>query len=125
MTRLLHEANETVLVFPQETWIDEDGNTNIRPATEGVETPAMIRVAAQSGTASRLAEQMDEGWFTEKVYWVRFPRGSAGEDLANQELIGPASRIEWNGEDWRVFGHPTWFNGSSRTRRFEFTVRRN
>ena len=121
----LYEANETVTVYPEETWVDGDGNTNLRASSTGTVTRAMIRMKPQSGTSSRRAEQMDEGYFTEQTYWVRFPRGSPGNDLAEQGVIGQSSIIEWNGQEWYVFGQPEWYNGSPRTRRFQFTIRRN
>ena len=118
----LYEWNEVITVYPEEIWTDADGNTMTRASSEGVETPAMIRLRSSDGVS---AEENTQGFYTDEVYWCRFPRGSAGDALVWEGRVGPQSRVEWNGEDWRMFGQPRWFNGSSRTRRFEFSIRRN
>lgn len=115
---LLDVGNEEVIVYPEEVTYDEDGNQVLRPAKDGIPTRAMIRPKAQSGTSARRAEQMDEGYFTEEVYTLRFPRSFTIE-------LGQQSVVEWRGERWSVFGKPRRFNGSPRTRRLEYTIRRN
>jgi len=119
---LLNQGNEEVVVYPEIVVEDEDGNTLVLPSTEGVPTPAMIRVQAQSGTSARRSEQMDDGFFTEEVYTLRFPRGSAGDRLGR---LGSQSAIEWRGQHWAIFGEPLFYNGSRRTRRYQYTIRRN
>jgi len=119
---LLDSPNAEVIVYPQEVWTDEDGNTMLRPSAVGTTTPATVRPQPQSGTSSRRAEQMDEGFFTEEVYNLRFPKGSPGDLLGT---LGAMTRVDWNGGSWSVFGPPLFYNGSRRTRRHEYTMRRN
>lgn len=122
---LLNGYNAEVTVYPEELVTDADGNQMLRASTTGVVTPARIQPQLQSGTSSRRAEQMDEGFFTEQVYNIRFPRGSEGERLAKEGRIGAQAVVEWNGERWPVFGFALFYNGSHRTRRYEFVIRRN
>src|SRR5690606_14412839 len=64
---MLSQGSKEVAVYTEIVVEDEDGNTLVLPSTEGVPTPAMIRVQAQSGTSARRSEQMDDGFFTEEV----------------------------------------------------------
>src|SRR5690606_35495217 len=120
--RKLYEWNEVVTVYPEEIWTDADGNTMTRAASEGVETPAMIRLRSSDGVS---AEENTQGFYTDEVYWCRFPRGSAGDALAWEGRVGAQSRVEWYGVYWGMFLQLLWFNVLLRTRRFEFCIRRN
>ncbi|SDZ12053.1 hypothetical protein SAMN05216215_104742 [Saccharopolyspora shandongensis] len=114
---LLDKYNAVVTVHPEETWEDEDGNIMTRPSPVGIETPAMVQLAAQSGTSSRNAENFDMGYNTEEIYRLRLPKDF-------QEL-GPSSVIEWEGRRHNIFGRPQRFQGSKRTTRIEYLMRRN
>lgn len=115
---LLDRYNTDVVVYPDETYTDEDGNLITRPSPVGIPTPATIRLAMQSGTSSRLAEQQDLGDFTEEVYTMRLPRDFPHE-------LGTRAIIEWRGGKWSVFGKPRWFGGSRRTARIEYVIKRS
>lgn len=114
---LLNRANETVIVYPEELYIDSDGNRMTRPSLTGLVRRVMIQPLEQSGTSARRAEQDNEGFESEEVYRMRFTR-------ANHVEIGPQGRIDWKGQYWAVMGEPRRFNGSPRTRHIDYTIRR-
>lgn len=113
---LLDRGNATITVYPEVERIDRDGNTITEPAKTGYPLRVMIQPRGQSGTSARRAEQDNEGFETEKEYRMRPVRGAA--------IIGAQARIEWEGQYWAVHGDPTLYNGSWRTRRHEYTIRR-
>lgn len=115
---LLDKGNETVRIQPP-TWVqDEDGNTmpTYDPAHEFT---AYVRLqpAAQSGTSARRAEQDNEGFESEELYSLRFVRGQEPD-------LDPQTKVVWHGKTWHLFGYPKRYNGSSRTRRLEYLIRR-
>ncbi|QLF84895.1 head-to-tail stopper [Gordonia phage Epsocamisio] len=111
---------EPVTVFPQIMVIDDDGNKFTKPSATGIEAIARFQVANQSGTSARRAEQDNEGFESEKVYRMRFPRSFTKE----QGIIGAQSKIVWRGQTWAVFGDATVYNGSEATARVDYTVKR-
>src|SRR5690625_7992989 len=111
---------EPVLVFPEETYIDEDGNTMSRPSKTGIPTRARMQVQGQSGTSSRRAEQQKEGYESEKIYTVRFPRSFD----ASHGPLSAGAEIEWLGKRWAVFGDVNRSNGSRRTWHYWYRIRR-
>lgn len=113
---LLDRGRETVTIYHEIEWTDRDGNTMTKPGTVGTVASATIQPAAQSGTSARRAEQDNEGFESEQVYRMHLPRGSAE--------IGAQARIEWRGQYWSIVGEPFRFNGSSLTKRVEYTIRR-
>ncbi|ALF02611.1 head closure Hc1 [Mycobacterium phage Turj99] len=108
---------EPVTVYPEVTRKDRLGNTLVGPSTTGIETVARFQVQNQSGTSSRRAEMDDIGDLTEQVYTMRFPRSFT-------TVLGSGSEVVWRGERWGVYGEPRRFNGSRRTARLEYVVRR-
>lgn len=118
---LLDKAVETITVYPEVLTIDEDGNGITRPSATGIVAKATIQLSQQSGTSARRAEQDNEGFESEEVYRLRFSRA---ED-ARIGFLGPQSRIDWRGEYWELYGYPKRFNGSKRTRHFDYTIRRS
>jgi hypothetical protein len=58
---------------------------------------ARIQPIGQSGTSARRAEQDNEGFETEKMYSLRFPRGF-------KCVLGAQSQVEWMGVRWAVHG---------------------
>ena len=115
---LLNHGNELVTVYPEIQTTDRDGNT-ITKADLFNPVQALVRIypAAQSGTSARRAEQDNEGFESEEVYKLRFVRGQEFEP-------GPQAQLDWNGARWSFIGYPIRYNGSARTRRLEFTIRR-
>lgn len=119
---LLDTWNEEVLVFPETSWTSPDGNPmqGVKPDAVGIPAKAEIQVQAASGTSARRMEQDNEGFETEENYALRFPRA---EDARIGEL-GPQSQIEWNGARWSLNGFAARYNGSARTRRRWYSLRR-
>lgn len=115
---LLNRGNEDVVVYVAEPWTDADGNQMWKVPAEGTPARAMIRPRQQSGTSARRAEQSDDGYLAEEVYTLRFARGHERE-------LNPQSVVLWHGERWHVFGEPTRYNGSPRTRHLTYTIRRS
>lgn len=115
---LLDQGRETVLVFLEEEYVSRDGNVMTRASSVGIETRATVHPAAQSGTSSRLTETDVEGFMSETAYRLRFPRNFP-------HVLGMQSQIEWRGVRWSLVGKPLKFNGSPRTARYEYTIRRS
>lgn len=117
MALLDKPGREQIIVYPEETYVDEDGNTLTRPSTTGIPCTATIQIENQSGTSSRRQEKQEEGFESERVYRVRLPR-SAGV------AINAQAQIEWQGVRWSVFGDLKFYNGSNATRHTDFSIRR-
>lgn len=114
----LDKGNTLVMIFPEIESFDEDGNPFRKASDEGYERWVLIQPLPQSGTSARRAEQDNEGFETEQIYRMRFRRRDDFSEL------GPRSYIIWNDEMWQVFGHPTLYNSSPRTRHFDYTLKR-
>lgn len=105
-------------VFLEEVVTDRDGNTITRASSTPIPAKARFQMQGQSGTSARRAEQMDEGFFTERVYDVRFPRSFP-------HVLGAQAKIRYAGVMWSVFGDVMRYNSSPRTRHLIYTVRRS
>ncbi len=114
---LLDKANEDIVVFLQEVGPDEDGNTRTRPSDVGIPARVRIQVIGQSGTSSRRQEQDNEGFESERVYSIRFPRSWTHD-------IGMQSQIEWRDKRWVIFGDVNIYNSSRRTAHNTYTIKR-
>ena len=108
---------ETVTVYPEETFTSRDGNPMTRASSTGIDIRAVIQVAAASGTSSRRAEQDNEGFETEENYRIRFPSSFT-------TVLGPQSQVVWRGQRWSIFGEPKYYIGSHRTTHTDYTIRR-
>lgn len=115
---LLDFGNEVVTIQPPTYEADEDGNLmpTYNPANEFTAT-VRLQPSAQSGTSARRAEQDNEGFETEEMYSLRFVRSQEAD-------LDPMTKVIWNGGTWHVFGFPKRYNGSLRTRRLEYMIRR-
>lgn len=111
---------QNVVVYPEEMMLDRDGNKRTRPSTSGIPAIARLQVANQSGTSARRAEQDNEGFETEKVYRMRFPRSFTKE----HGVLGAQSQIEWGGERWALFGDATVYDSSPALNRVDYTIKR-
>lgn len=111
---------EPVLVYKEEMVIDSDGNRFTRPSSTPIEAIARFQVQNQSGTSARRAEQDNEGFESEKVYRMRFPRSFT----KNHGLLGAQSKIVWRGENWAVFGDATVYESSPALSRVDYTIKR-
>jgi hypothetical protein len=114
---LLDTAQVWITVYPEEMVIDIDGNTRTQPAKTGIRTKARLQVLGQSGTSARRQEQDNEGYETEKVYTMRFPRSFPF-------ILGAQSQIEWMGHRWALFGDVNYYLNSRRTKHVTYTIKR-
>ncbi|EHB44151.1 hypothetical protein MycrhDRAFT_6901 [Mycolicibacterium rhodesiae JS60] len=111
---------DPVVVYPEELITDSDGNKFTRPSKTGIPAKARFQVQGQSGTSARRAEQDNEGFESEKVYRMRFPRSFTKA----HGILGSQSQIEWRGERWAVFGDVNFYNASSALSRVDYTVKK-
>ncbi|QGJ90169.1 head-to-tail stopper [Mycobacterium phage SheaKeira] len=111
---------QPITVFPEVMVIDEDGNEFTRPSTTGIPAQARLQVANQSGTSARRAEQDNEGFSTEKVYRMRFPRSFTKQ----HGILGAQTQIEWKGARWALFGDATEYDSSPALQRVDYTIKR-
>ncbi|AEL17853.1 head closure Hc1 [Mycobacterium phage Trixie] len=108
------------IVYPEELFIDGDGNKRTRPSKVGIPAIARFQIANQSGTSARRAEQDNEGFESEKVYRMRFPRSFTKE----HGIIGAQSEVEWRGQRWALFGDATVYDSSPALSRVDYTIKR-
>lgn len=117
---------EPCIVYPEEMVLDGDGNKRTRPAATGIPTTARFQVQGQSGTSARRAEQDNEGFETEQVYEVRFPRSF----VDRYGLLGAQSELEWGLNPlghpvrWAIFGYAAKYNSSRRTAHTTYAIKR-
>ena len=114
---LLDTAQVWITVYPEEMVIDIDGNIRTQPSKTGICTKARLQVQGQSGTSARRQEQDNEGYETEKVYTMRFPRSFP-------VILGAQSQIEWMGHRWALFGDVNYYTNSRRTKHVTYTLKR-
>lgn len=110
-------CTEDVIVYPEIQTTDMDGNIRTKASATGFPAKARLQVQGQSGTSSRRQEQDNEGFESEKVYTIRFPRSFP-------HVLGAQSQIEWRGERWVLFGDVNRYTGSRRTRHEVYTIKR-
>ena len=111
---------EPCIVFPEIETTSTDGNPKTQPSDTGIAAQARFQIQGQSGTSSRRQEQDNEGFESEKVYKVRFPRSSPFSTTP----LGAQSEIEWRGVRWAVFGDAARYNASRRTAHTTYTIKR-
>lgn len=111
---------QPVLVYPEVQDLDSDGNKRTRPSNTPISAIARFQVANQSGTSARRAEQDNEGFESEKVYRMRFPRSFTKE----HGILGAQSKIVWRGQTWALFGDATEYDSSPALARVDYTIKR-
>lgn len=111
---------QPVKVYPEVMVTDTDGNKFTKPSLTPIEAIARFQVANQSGTSARRAEQDNEGFSTEKVYRMRFPRSFTKE----HGELGAQSQIEWRAKRWALFGDATVYDSSPALTRVDYTIKR-
>jgi len=112
---------QPVVVYKEQMVIDSDGNKFTKPSTTGINAIARLQVANHSGTSARRAEQDNEGFESEKVYRMRFPRSFTKE----HGVLGAQSQIVWRGERWSLFGDATEYDSSPALARVDYTIKRS
>lgn len=108
---------EPCTVYLEVQDVDQDGNKRTKASTTGIPATARFEIQGQSGTSSRRQEQDNEGFESEKVYSVRFPRSFP-------HTLGAQSKIDWNGEHWVLFGDVNRYRRSTRTAHDIYTIKR-
>ena len=108
---LLHRHTTTVLIFPEMTIIDRDGNPKKIPMTEGFSSRATIQPLGIPW------ESIVDGDLIVSMARMRLPRKTM--------RLGPASRIEWENKSWSVVGEPQIFFGSLRTFHLDYIIKRS
>lgn len=114
------ESYDDVIVYPEIVETDMDGNIRTRASATGFPAKARFQVQNQSGTSSRRKEQSSEGYSTEQIYLMRFPRKFNVE----HGILGAQSKVEWRGEMWSLDGDVVVYKGSRATSHTEYTVKR-
>lgn len=113
-------------VYLEQVRISPDGNVQTYRST--TPTPAVARFdkQGQSGTSARRSETDSEGFESEDVYRVRFPRSFDDE----YGVLGAQAAIGWGLDSkgreaiWPLFGNEAHHNRSERTRRKVYVIRR-
>lgn len=113
---LLNRGTETVKVFPEVAFIDEDGNKSTRPSTVGIVLKAVVQPISMMGLLTASSETQKVGFETTAKYRLRL--------VGYPELLGAQSQVEWNGKRYAIDGDPQIFNGSPRTARAEYVMLR-
>lgn len=111
---------QPVKVYMEEMVVDADGNKFTKPSTTPIDAIARFQVQNQSGTSARRAEQDNEGFESEKVYRMRFPRSFTRE----HGILGAQSEIEWRDQRWALFGDATIYDSSPALSRVDYTIKR-
>lgn len=119
MAQLLDKWNAEVDLYPEIVVTDMDGNVRTTQSDEPIRIRVWLSVMNQSGTASRRAEQDNEGFETEKVLRMRPCRQD--QDIP----IEAQSQIVWNGDRYSVFGDVSLYMGGPRTAHKVYTLRRS
>lgn len=114
---LLDYGNWDIIVYPEEMYIDSDGNKMMRASSTGIPMRATIQPLPQSGTSARRAEQDNEGFESEELYRLRFRR-------SEEPFLGNRALIEWRGGTWSINGFPNIYRGSSRTAHLDYVIKR-
>ena len=114
---LLDRANQCVIVFPEEVVEDADGNTKTQPAQCGFHARARVEPFGSRGARGGGAESADEGFETEKMYSLRFPRSFC-------HTLGAQAQVEWMGVRWAIHGDALEYTSSSRTAHRTYVLRR-
>ncbi|MFF4021469.1 hypothetical protein ACFYY5_01370 [Nocardia elegans] len=102
-----------MVVYPEETVTDIDGNTRTRPSKVGVPCMAVI----QTNTLMTGSEDQSVGFATEEQLRLRLVNYPGGE-------LGAQSQIVWNGKRYALHGEPRRFNSSPRTAHVDYTIKR-
>lgn len=116
---LLDRGNADVLLYPEEVTEDMDGNIRTQASDTPIPIRAYLWVMNQSGTASRRAEQDNEGFAIEKVLSMRPVRRDQHHE------IGAQAKIQWGDEMYSVFGEVSRHNMSPSTTHYVYTLRRS
>jgi hypothetical protein len=108
---LLNRGNEDVVVFPEETYTDQWGNTQPRTSETGIPCRAVVQPL---GTPT---EKLSEGFYTRSKFRLRL--------IGYRDELGGQSHIEWDGRRYSIEGGANRYNGSPQTRRLTYVMVRS
>lgn len=111
---LLDKGTEEVILYPEETITDPDGNTLTRPSRSGIPARATIQPVGTGAPDDMNGEGYVSG---PQRYRLRLPR-------ATNVVLGAQSAVEWRGQRWAVVGEPTIFTGSRKTSHAWYVIER-
>ena len=105
-------------IYMEITTTDADGNTVTKASTTPIPATARFQIQNQSGTSSRLAEQNNEGYESEKVYSMRLPRAWEAEhgELQMQAKVGWGLDSQGREAIYEIFGDVLKVGVAPRTR---------
>ena len=103
---MLDQGPEEVIVYPQVTVTDPDGNPLRVPSTE----PVTVRAWVHPVTSD---DALAAGQQTHTQYRL----------VARDAPLGAWARVRWGGRDWDLVGEPLRYGGSPRTRHVTAVLR--
>lgn len=116
---LLDRGRETVVIFPEITTTDEDGNVMTRASETGISAKAAVQLIS---TPSQDQDGSGYTFNTANTYRMRLTRA---EDQ-RVGRIGSQAQVEWNGQRYSIMGDPIIYEGNSRrTRHVDYVITRN
>jgi len=108
---LINKPTDTVVIYPEVVTTSPDGNVKTEPSQTG--TPCRARI----GPVISSMETMSKGYRTVEHTSMTLV-GWQGEEL------GAQSQVELRGQRWAIDGDPDRYNGSARTRRTTYALKR-
>lgn len=105
---LLRRGTETVVIFPEITTTDADGNQITKPSAVGSVSRAVIQPMS-------VGDVDGAGFSTVERLRMRLT------DWAGLE-IGAQAQVEWEGRRYAVEGEPRRYRGSARTAHVEYVL---
>lgn len=105
-----------MIVFPEESITDADGNTITRASATGVVCKAVVQPIT-SATATGGSEKHDGGFLSESKYRLRLVNWPG-------DVLGLQSQVEWRGKRYAVSGEPRIYSGSRRTFHVDHVIER-
>ncbi|GJF07722.1 hypothetical protein PSD17_66670 [Pseudonocardia sp. D17] len=110
MTLLTRPGRESVVLYPEVSETDSDGNVRTRPSDTGVPSSATIQPLGSSD------DDKDGAYASESRYRLRLPR--------NAPVLGAQSAVEWRGDRYAIVGDARVYNGSRRTAHVDYVISR-
>lgn len=105
---LLERGNHDVIVFQEEVFTDQWGNTRVRASATGV----LYRATVQPLTST---EDQAVGDSTTSKYRLRLASTQA-------PLLGAAAQVEWQGKRYSIDADPRQYTGSRRTAHVDYVM---
>ena len=111
---LLRKGTESVVVYPETTVTDSDGNKLTRPGSVGLVVKASVQPLKST-------ENDDGGSNTESRYRLRL----AGVWPTGGGILGAGAQVEWRGKRYSIDGDAQLHTGSRRTAHAVYTMVRS